>query len=156
MTAPDNIIYIVCRERSDLIYATLGDFACTHCPQVQSIRWLFSSGALLEHVLERVLSSRGSVFICVCVWRCVTALGVFTRRHMRVLICGALLCVVLRKCVAGVQTNRFGSRGDQSWPQLQRGGDDDKAGVMSQRLHGKKSDDLPAVPGLLMHPLCQP
>lgn len=38
-------------------------------------------------------------------------------------------------------------------PRLQRGGDDDKAVVVeSQRLHGRKSDDFPAVPGLLMHP----
>lgn len=114
MTAPDNIIYVVCGERGGLIYATLGDFARAHRPQVQSIRWLFSSGALLERALERVLSSRGSVFICVCVWQRVTALGVFTRRHMRVLICGASLCVVLRKCAAGIQTNRFGSRRDRS------------------------------------------
>lgn len=69
MTESDNIIYIVCGERSQRgshIYATLGDLP--PLPSPGPIHHMASihpppNGALLKRALERVLSCR-SVFIC--------------------------------------------------------------------------------------------
>lgn len=91
-TVPDNIIYIVCRERLEhggLIYATLGDLPALLSPGPIHQMAVFQCCFIGTCPWEGVLSSRECVYLCVC--DSVTGLRVFTWKSMRVLICGTCL-----------------------------------------------------------------